>query len=250
MLKYLLFLFFYFFAGALRAQITVSGNVVDNSKKNYVENVRVISTGGKLAFTDSLGHYTINAEKTDSLFFVYNNKPTQKFPVARIVNPSQFDISLLVPVKSRYTTLSEAVVYAKNYKQDSLENREAYDNIFSYHRPRIETSINPGGGVGMDFDELVNMFRFRRNREMKAFQKRLESREEEKYIDYRFNKTNVHRITQLKGAELDTFLIRYRPSYEFTSKSSEIVFNQYVLNAFYQYQKITGAGEAKKEEGN
>ena len=222
--------------------------MLDNSKRNYVEGVRVVSTAGKLAFTDSLGHYSISAKKEDSLFFVYGNKPTQKFSVSKIVNVDEFDISLPVAVKTKYSMLKEVVVFSKNYRQDSLDNRSTYGDVFAYHKPRVETSITPGGGVGMDADELINMFRFKRNRRLKAFQKRLEAEEQEKYVDYRFNKIAVRRITQLKGAALDTFLVWYRPSYLFAASSSEIVFNQYVLNASYQFLKITG--EAKKEEGN
>ncbi len=246
--KYLFFLLFFFLSGALKAQVDVSGSVVDNSKKNYVEGARVISTGGQIAYTDSFGHYHIAVLKSDSIFFVYNGKPTQKFAVADIANPSQFDISVLVPVKSRYSTLTEAIVFTKSHRQDSIENRDNYANVFDYHKPRVETSISPGGGVGMDLDELINMFRFRRNRSLKAFQKRLETQEQDKYVDYRFSKKNVSRITHLTGQALDSFVVWYRPSYEFTSNSTEIVFNQYVLNAYYQFQKVTGIGELKKED--
>ncbi|MEJ7611648.1 MAG: hypothetical protein WKF88_10765 [Ferruginibacter sp.] len=238
----------YFSAARSFAQPEVSGTVYDNSKKNYVEGVRVISTGGKLSFTDSMGRYSIAADKGDSLFFVYNNKPTQKFPVSAVQNTGQFDISLLVPVHSRYSILKEVIVYSKGFRRDSAENRETYANVFDYRKPRIETSISPGGGVGMDLNELINMFRFRRNKNLRAFQRRLETQEQEKYIDYRFNKTTVRRITQLKGPALDTFLVWYRPTYEFTGNSTEIAFNQYVLNALYQFRKIGVAGEAKKEE--
>lgn len=246
--KYLFTLSLFFYAAGTCAQSEVSGTVLDNSKKNYVEGVRVLSTGGKIAFTDSLGRYSIPAGKGDSLFFVYNNKPTQKFPVSAILNTAQFDISLLVPVQSKYSILKEVIVYSKSFRQDSAENREAYGNVFSFHKPRIETSVAPGGGVGMDLNELINMFRFRRNKNLKAFQHRLEAEEKEKYIDFRFNKSTVRRITQLKGAALDTFMVWYRPTYEFTGNSSEISFTQYVLNAYYQYQKIAGMGKLRKEE--
>ncbi len=243
------------------AQIMISGNVLDKSKINYVEAVRVISTGGKIAITDSLGHYNIVANKGDSLYFVYNNKPTQKFPVNTIANIAQFDISIHLNIKSDYKVLKEVVVFSKSYKNDSLENRQQYGEVFSFHKPRVETSIGPGGSVGMDANELINMFRFKRNKRLKKFQERLEAEEREKYVNYRFNKTFVRRVTQLKGASLDTFLVWYRPTYEFASGSSEIEFNQYVLNASYHYKKMMPQAvplpekvlpkvDAKKEEGN
>jgi hypothetical protein len=241
-------LFFCIYTTHAYTQVKVSGTVLDKSKINYVSGVSVISTSGKITLTDSLGHYNINTNKGDSLYFVYNNKPTQKFSVSTIPNTAQFDISIHLSVKSNYKVLKEVIVFSNGYKRDSLENRENYGEVFSYHKPRIETSITPGGGVGMDANELINMFRFRRNKRLQKFQERLENEEKEKYVSYRFNKTFVRRITQLKGVSLDTFLIWYRPSYEFASTSSLIEFNQFVLNASYYYKKIMGIGEGKKEE--
>lgn len=246
--KYLLLILLLGICIAAEAQPELSGTVLDNSKKNYVEGVRVVSSNGHISFTDSLGHYSIPVAKGDSIFFMYNNKPTQKFAVSTITNLGQFDISLPITVRGKYTVLKEVTVFSKSYKQDSAENRETYNNVFSYHKPRVETSITPGGGVGMDLNELVNMFRFRRNRNLKAFQKRVEADEQEKYVNYRFSKKAVHRITQLNSPALDTFLVWYRPSYEFVAKSSEITFNQYVLNAYYQFHRLTGLGELKEEQ--
>lgn len=240
-----LFLFGGFFYTS--AQLTVSGTVLDNSKINFVEAVGVMSTGGKIAVTDSLGRYSIQASADDSLYFIYNNKPTQKFAVNKIPNTAQFDISLHIPVKSRYSLMKEVVVYSKNYKQDSVENRENYGEVFNYKKQGIQTSISPGGGVGLDANELINAFRFRRNKRLKAFQQRLEEDEKEKYINYRFNKIFVKRITQLQSPALDSFLVWYRPTYEFASTSSEIAFNQYILNASYHFRKTRATGEAKKE---
>lgn len=245
---FFIFLFFIFLSLRAGAQLTVSGTVLDNSKMNYVEDVRVVSTGGGLAFTDSMGRYSIKAGKTDSLFFVYNNKPTQKFAVSSMPNPAQFDIALPMKIQGRYKVLQEVIVRSRSYAEDSATNREDYKDIFSYQKPKIESSISPGGGVGMDLDAFINMFRFRHNREMKAFQQRLEQQEQDKYIDYRFSKKNVHRITQLSGSALDTFLVWYRPSYEFTRRSTELAFDEYVLNAYYQYRRITGVGELKKSD--
>lgn len=230
---------FCFSAAASMAQLNIRGTVLDKGKINYVEGVRVISTGGKMAFTDSLGRYSIPTEMNDSLFFIYNNKPTQKFAVNKISNTEQFDISLLISVYSKYTVLKEVIVYSKSYKQDSAENRDTYRKVFTYSKP----------GLSMDVTELINMFRFQRNKRLQKFQDRLKEDEKEKFIDNRFNKVFVRRITQLKGAQLDSFRVWYRPSFEFASEASEIDFNQSVLNSLYHYRKITG-GEAKKDEGS
>jgi hypothetical protein len=230
------------------AQFKVSGTVLDKSKINTVENVRVLSSGGMITVTDSLGKYEIVVKPGDSLTFVYKNKPTQAFAVNSIPNSQDFNISLHVQVESKFSTLKEVVVYSKSYKQDSIENRESYADVFNFERPGFSTSIGPGGTVGADVNELINMFRFKRNKRLRAFRNRLEMQEQEKYVTYRFNKITVGRITGLSGKSLDTFLVWYRPDYEFAALSSELVFNQYILNASYQYRKIMPLGEGKLED--
>lgn len=233
----------------LRAQLVVSGTVFDSSKVNFVENVRVVSTGGSFAVTDSMGKYRINVSEKDSLFFNYNSKPTQKFAVKTIGDLQHFDISLRVNIRARYSLLKEVTVFSKSYRQDSLENRQTYADIYDYKKPGVSSTMS-NGVAGADLDELINVFRFKRNKRLKSFQRRLEIQEQEKYITYRFNKVIVRRITGLQSPLLDTFLVWYRPTYEFASNSDELVFNQYILNAFYQFQKIMPVSPAKKDEDN
>jgi hypothetical protein len=210
--------------------------VYDAGKINLVEGVRVVSTGGLFTVTDSMGRYRIKVNEKDSVFFSYQNKPTQKFAVKTLSDPSNFNISLHLTVKGKYSTLKEVIVYSNTYRQDSLENRQTYADVYDYRKPTVRSSISPDGVPGMDVDELINMFRFKRNKRLKAFQLRLEAQEQDKYVDYRFNKNLVRRITQLQGAQLDSFMILYRPTYEFTSNADELVFDQYILNASYEYK--------------
>ncbi len=232
----------------LSAQFILSGTVFDSSKINYVEGVRVVSTGGLFTVTDSMGVYHLKVTEKDSVSFNFRNKPTQKFPIKTIPDPSHFDISLRITVRGKYSTLKEVVVYAKSFREDSIENRQTYANIFNYRKPGLQTSTNPDGVVGADVNELINLFRFKRNKRLHAFQKRLEQQEEDHYVNYRFNKTQVRRITQLQGDQLDSFMVRYRPSYEFTSNASEMQFNQYILNCLYKYKIYLLQQDAKKQD--
>ena len=209
--------------------------------------MRVVSTGGLFTITDSLGGYNLMVSEKDSVSFVFHNKPTQKFVIRDITDPTHFNISLHITVKGKYTTLKEVVVRTRSYRQDSLDNRNEYADVFGFHKPTLSTSII-AGVVGADVDELINIFRFKRNKRLKAFQNRLEQQEQEKYVNYRFSKYVVKRVTQLQGAELDSFMLRYRPSYEFVSMASEQVFNQYLLNASYEFKRyLELQGELKKE---
>ncbi len=248
-MKYFLLLFLGI-SFQLQAQLLVSGTVYDISKVNYVENVRVVSSSGIFSITDSMGKYKIPVAEKDSLFFYYNNKPTQKFAVAQIADPFHFDICLHVPIKGKYSALKEVTVFSKSYKEDSINNRHNYSDIFDYKKPGLSPSISAEGTVGLDLDELINAFRFRRNKRLEAFQKRMETEEQERYVDFRFNKIFVKRISGMKSPLVDTFLKWYRPSYSFTKNCSELLFNKYVLDAQKQFEKILQLTKTNNMEYN
>lgn len=226
------------FCATAKAQLTISGTVLDSTKTIPVKGVLVKSSSGTTATTDSMGRYTIVIAEKDSLTFIYHDKPTAKFSVKQIPDMANFDISLHIRVKEKFRTLKEVKVYAKNYRQDSIANREQYAKIFNYEKPGIKLSTDANtGAAGMDLNELVNVFRFKRNRQLRRMQERLEEQEEENYINYRFNQNTVKRITRLEGAELNEFMQEYRPDFEFTQTASLVDFYQYILNASYDYKK-------------
>ena len=220
---------------ASRAQFLLGGTVYDSSKINMVEGVRVVSTGGLYTVTDSMGNYHLTVNEKDSVYFVFRNKPTQKFSIKSVTDPNHFDISLRVTVKGKYSTLKEVVVHSKSYRLDSMENRQTYADVFDYRKPGLSPTISDGV-AGADLDELINIFRFKRNKRLHKFQLRLEEQEREKYVSYRFNRILVSRITQLQGNLLDSFMVRYRPGYEFVSTADQITFNQWLLDSSYQFR--------------
>lgn len=229
-----------FTTSIVAAQVRVSGTVFDLSKKIGLEAVSVLSTSGQGTITDKSGKYSLVVNETDSIWFSYLNKPTPRYPVQSIQNLANFEISLHVVI----TTLPEVRIMPRNYRRDSLQNRLDYAKAFNFQKPGIGSSISPDGGVGLDINEFINMFKFRRNRRMAAFQDRLLREEEERYIDHRFSRALIVKLTQLRGADLDTFVARYRPTVEFTEFSTDYEFQSYIKNCFLHYQRF------KKLEGD
>lgn len=217
----------------LAQEYTVRGYVLDSSRNYPMEAVTVQSTSGRMTLTNVEGFYQIRVTESDSISFSYLGKNTQKFPVLRIANPLQFDVALQVNVP----VLREVKIRPRNYRQDSIQNRLDYAKIFNYQKPKIKT-VSPQYGMGMGFDlqELINMFRFRRNKSMLAFQQRLLLEEEEKFIDFRFNKALVRRLTLLEPPELDSFVRVFRPSYDFAKEADDYQFRLYIKQAHYRFR--------------
>ena len=231
--------------------ITISGTVYDITKKTPISSVSVLSTSGNGTSTDSLGHYQITVREKDSIYFSYLNKATPRYSVSGIADPGSFDIS----IQRKVQQLPNVFVKQRNYRFDSIQNRLEYNKIFNYQKPGLSTSMNPNAGgmaaIGVDLDELINMFKFKKNKRMLAFQKRLVTEEQDKFISHRFNKGLVRRLTGLTEPEIDSFMFEFRPTLEMTLQFNELEFGQFIMEAHKYYKagiKINKTAFNKQQE--
>jgi hypothetical protein len=129
----------------------------------------------------------------------------------------------------------------RSYHNDSLQNRKDYEKYFDFKKPNPFTlsdgSAGLGMGAGFDLDQIIRYFQFDRTRRLKAFQSRLLEDEQDKYIDHRFNPSMVLRVTHLQGDELDSFMVKYRPSYSFCKRATDYDLAEYTKLAFTEYEK-------------
>ncbi|MFN2457835.1 MAG: hypothetical protein ABR502_06530 [Chitinophagaceae bacterium] len=219
---------------ALSAQLKIHGTVYDGTRTFPLEAVSVLTTSGRGTVTNATGFYEIEVAKNDSIWFSYLNKPTIKFPVAQITNRAQFDISLQVEIP----VLKEVRVMPKNYKLDSIQNRLDYAKAFNFRRPNVESMTSTGAmGAGIDINEVIRLFQFRKNNSMMRFRERLLQQEKDKFIDHRFNKALVRRLTKLEGEGLNNFMSLYRPAYEFVLYSSDYDFQDYIRLSYKKFRQ-------------
>jgi len=224
---------------AAQSQSTISGTVSDYFSKKPLDAVTVQTSSGHYSISDSLGNYSISVKKNDSVWFSYLNKQTMKYSVDTISHPQSFDIALYVDVR----WLPEVTVRTKDYKLDSVENRLTYANAFNFRKPGLRFTSNPTaqsyipGSVtaGLDLDEIINSFRFRRTRQMVSFQERLIQDEQDKYIDHRYSKYLVKSLTKLDGKELDDFMNFYRPNYDEVLLMNDLELGYYVEQCYKNY---------------
>ncbi|PSL45596.1 hypothetical protein CLV51_104302 [Chitinophaga niastensis] len=189
-------------------QVRISGTVYERSARFGMPGVSVMSTSGGGTITDSSGHYSIKLHTTDSISFSYQGKATMKFPVKDIPTNRPFDMSLHVDIQVLPTVVISTM--RRSYQLDSLKNRDEYRKVFDYERDYLSGGSG-GAGVGVNLDLLFSMKKVKR---MEAFKRYLEWDERDKYVDHRFNKELIKKITGLQSPALDSFMIEYRPSYE------------------------------------
>ncbi len=219
--------------------VTVKGTVYDISARRPIEAVAVMSTSGRSALSDSSGRYLITVLQHDSIWFSLIGKSTMKYAVDTISNMDNFNISIHV----RVAELPEVKVRNNYYRYDSMMNRKDYAKVFDFKKPTIGLSrdynYNPGGlTVGFDLDAIINMFRTKHNRSILTLQARLVQQEHDKYVDHRFSKQFVRKITHLPSPELDSFMKRYRPEYEVVTALNDLELGYYIQQCFEQYQSL------------
>ena len=88
------------------------------------------------------------------------------------------------------------VVHTKTYREDLIENRETYARILITRSRPCKISIDPSSNmVGADLDENhKHKPVFRRNKNNETISAIMEAEEQEKYVNYRFNKTLVNAL--------------------------------------------------------
>jgi len=236
-----------FFTGmSLHAQYKVKGKVYDSTRSYPMQYVTVHSTSGKLSISDGKGMYEISVGEKDSIWFSYLGKPTPKYPVLSMTTPLQFDIALNLGTN----VLKEVFVKTRDYRQDSIQNRLDYAKAFDWYKPKISpvTPTGPGVAAGFDLDQLIRMFQFRKNRSAAAFQQRLLEQEREKFVEHRYNKALVLRLTGLSGAARDSFMLRCRPVYEFCIMATDYEFQSYIKDCYQDYKNKKASGKLKLQD--
>ncbi len=221
--------------GSVFGQINLHGTVYNMYRTKPLEAVSVITSSGKGTTTDSNGYYFIVVKPEDSISFSYLGRLTAKFPISAINTNNSFDIALHVDP----TELKEVKVMPRSYHTDSIQNRQDYAKLFNYKKPgfKVSQGNGMGGGAGVDLDQLIEFFNFSEKRRNTATKARLIDEEHDKYVDHRFNRSMVLKITKLEGDKLDTFMVRYRPSYEFCVRATDYDLMEYVKLAFREDQK-------------
>lgn len=69
------------------------------------------------------------------------------------------------------------------------------------------------------------------------FNKILIRDEQADYLDRKFNRGIVSRITHLRGDTLSEFLIRYLPTYQFAKKSTDYDMEIYIKESYEKFKK-------------
>lgn len=225
-----LFFFFFISMQVTVAQVRLSGMVADQETKTGLPFVSVIN---KRTITGTLsnesGRYYIEAIPGDTLeFSMLSYAP--KLLIVPMLSSSQ-DVYL----QKRMFELQGVNVQGRNYRNDSMALRDEYGRYFNYHKPGAMDVLKtlPANPI----TALTYLVPSKVRKRKEQFHEQLLYWEKEKFIDYRYSPELVGKMTKLQSPELDSFMYKYRPGYQFLNSASEYDLMLYIKQSFETYQK-------------
>jgi hypothetical protein len=214
---------------------TITGMVVDKASKQAINNA-LVTLGTAKTHTNTLGMFEIPAgNATDSLRIThFGYKPVMILHKSTTV--------LRIEMKSVIINLAAVTIHGtRSFKQDSIDNRLAYSKQFNYRAPKLTDAFStdakqPGELLSINLLTVVDVLTKKSTPQYK-FNKTLLNDEHETYIDHKFNRGNVSRITGLSGDTLSTFLVQYRPTYQLAQKYTDYDMEVYIKSCFKEFKK-------------
>lgn len=223
------------------SQIVFSGKVWDRSDSSAITAATITNLfTRKSTAANDLGEFNIHADFGDSLRI----SAVGYMPATIAAMPQYFLRSPLIFLIKEFNPLSTVTVYSDNYKSDSLSTRIWYDSVRRFNNPHL-VSINPQS-PGLTFSP-VTYFSAKAKAKRKLV-KWLDYTEKEDYVSYRFSSRLIARYTGLTGDSLRTFLLRYRPTYEYCKAASEEDMLLYINDSFKDYRAPDPKNKPKRRK--
>ncbi|RPD40089.1 carboxypeptidase-like regulatory domain-containing protein [Chitinophaga barathri] len=215
------------------AQVRLMGMVTDADTRTGLPSVSIWNKRTSMGtVSNESGRYYIEGLPGDTIEFTMISYIRTQVVVPGISSTKN------VEMKRQIFGLQGVNIRGRIYKSDSLAMRDEYEKYFGYKRPGALDVLKtlPSNPI----TALSYLIPSKARRRKEAFGEQLKYWEEEKHIDHRYNPELVQRMTKLESPELDSFMLRYRPSYNFLLSASEYDLMLFIKQAFEKYQKQHG----------
>src|SRR5690606_35212338 len=213
----------------LKAQ-TLKGIVMELDSSKPIQQVEVKNLRTEMIVeTTASGEFEIEAVVNDLLTFGY---PGYRLDTLLVVDDE---------VKRVYMTPLEDVNILEADEITGLSDVQLEEEIRIARERGRSLHTAQGGGIAISPSRLFG-------REAKEARKRYELLLEEKenrVVNSKFNEAIITPITPLKGRDLDLFIVKFRPSYEFVEKSDEEQMRLYIMDSYKEFKNMSQAEKDK-----
>jgi hypothetical protein len=235
-MRYSIYFIVLLLLGSLRGwgQQFLTGKVFKKNSTEFLISVSIHNiTEQRYDLSEENGSYRIQAMPGDHIAFSSVGYTADTLTVTASLLTA--DCPIYLDIRPQ-TLQAVRVGEFSNYQLDSMDRRKEYAWVYEHdNTEHIAKDRQGADGVGV----TLNIFR---NSGSAAHQrvhlrKRLEKEEEDYYVDSRYNKDYVAKITHLKGDSLLQFMRRYRPSYDYCRKAANVDILVYISDSYKQYMK-------------
>ncbi|TDG37525.1 hypothetical protein EZJ43_00040 [Pedobacter changchengzhani] len=208
----------------------VQGLVIDKETKQRLAKVYIFNTRtGDGLYNNTKGEFTTNALPGDTLVAALSG-----YGVDTIIFKGQ--AAAYFQLKSLGIRLRDVVIQQKRLtpkeKYEQTKEEFKYATIRGSSKDLLNLSNN---GAGLGIDAIYNLLS-RQGKNARYLQKILEKDYREDLIDYRFRPSLVSQVLRIKDAELEDFMLQYRPTYQFVLDATDYAFNLFIKNAYKSYK--------------
>jgi hypothetical protein len=196
------------------AQGTLNGSVHEDGTDKVMPDVFIRDKNTKqLTITDAKGNFKINTEAGHILIF---ECPGYISDTLYVVD--------LAPKKIRLDAQTIAL------REVSIAStRSDFDPHTEYPDIYVKSKVYPLSPSSWFGKDAVDARRLKKYFEREA---------QERKIDQTFNRSYVGSIVPLKGAQLESFMVMYRPSYAFITSNNTTSLAAYINDCYKKYQSL------------
>ena len=235
--NWLILLLLLSFSGS--AQTFLTGKVHKAGSPEILVSVSIQNhTQRKYELSDEGGNYRIPARDGDMLTF----SSVGYAPDTLIVTTALLSADCPVELETRIISLpSFRMGSLSNYQLDSTARREEYKWIYEHGEQKRLEKERHSDGVGVSLNLFRNASHEDKDRE--NLKKRLMNEEEQHYIDYRYSREYISRLTHLKGDSLQKFMEHYRPSYDYARKAANVDILIFINDSFKKFKSMPAGSD-------
>jgi len=214
-----------------QAQQVLKGKIYDKQTDSVLVATTIFNATTKAyALSSRDGAYSIEAKEGDKVVITSVGYVPDTVKVLNYMIDAGYDITMTL----KNNLLKNVTVSGSNFVSDSLGRREDYAAFYDKGKREMISKNGPQNGVGIAISPIGFFSKRSKDRKMR---KNLEYQDEQDFVDYSFNRRYVERMTGLHGDSLLTFMLRYRPTYEFCRNASSEDMLHYVNDKLIIYLK-------------
>lgn len=215
-----LLIFILFFNSFFVKGQEVQGTVSDRTSQLRLGQVEVLNRNtGQKTITNAKGEFSIGAALNQSIIFYQPG-----------YLPDTLFLVDLKPVK-RYLTLNNKLLNTIEIKGRAFHPEIEYAN--EYRTAKVISLVK-----NKPFRFSPSRIFGSEGKNARRFKRRMELEKTERQIDQRFNEAAVKAVTPLKGAELDYFMVLYRPTLKALDKMDAEDMKFYLMNSYKEFKAL------------